>query len=165
MERGPAAPRPENEPRVGLLASEAAPPSAATSPTSSSLSLLLLSLPKSRSAHPRRCAVGVGGTGDHLPDAEKTLQIYDPRSGSWDAQAIRVEDSKEMLDKGVSTFKSLDLNGQLYLAGVYFVTYAGRVAEDLAYWPGLAILLAAIGLRIAAFVQSDRLRSRMLPTE
>ena len=50
-------------------------------------------------------------------------------------------------------------------AVVYLVTYAGRIVEDLSYWPAFAALIFAFGLRGAVAIQSRSLRSTRLPTE
>jgi DMSO/TMAO reductase YedYZ heme-binding membrane subunit len=66
---------------------------------------------------------------------------------------------------GPARWHRIHLSGQIFLAGVFALTYAGLVFDDPSFWPGLALLVGALGLRAAAFVQSDRLRKRMLPTE
>lgn len=65
---------------------------------------------------------------------------------------------------GARAWRRLHGLGQLTLAIVYLTTYGGRVAEDAAFWPALALLLLAFALRGAAALQRSR-RSTMLPTE
>lgn len=55
---------------------------------------------------------------------------------------------------GVKRWCRLHQFGQLTLAAIYLVTYGGLVAREPAFWPGLAILLAAFALRGAAYVRS-----------
>lgn len=55
--------------------------------------------------------------------------------------------------------------GQFTFAVVYLVQYGGLVVEDLSYWPAVAALIFAFGLRGAAAIQSRNLRSTRLPTE
>ncbi|MBY0396776.1 MAG: ferric reductase-like transmembrane domain-containing protein [Thermoleophilia bacterium] len=66
---------------------------------------------------------------------------------------------------GRRAWRALHQSGQWVLFVIYAVTYAGRVALDAAAWPGLALLLAALAIRIAAALQSRSLRSRTLPIE
>lgn len=72
---------------------------------------------------------------------------------------------------GGPAWRALHRSGQIVLFVIYCVTYGGRVANDAAYWPGAALLVAAAGLRIAAAFQgrgadpSRSLRSRTLPIE
>lgn len=66
---------------------------------------------------------------------------------------------------GGKRWRTLHRSGQVYLAGVFFVTYLGRVADEGTHWPAFLIILSVIALRIAAALQSARLRSRTLPTE
>jgi sulfoxide reductase heme-binding subunit YedZ len=66
---------------------------------------------------------------------------------------------------GRKRWRALHRSGQVILFLVFLVTYGGRFAEDPGYWHGLALLLAALGLRVAAALQSIRLRRTTLPTE
>lgn len=66
---------------------------------------------------------------------------------------------------GRTRWRRLHLFGQIFIAGVFAVTYGGRLAEDPSYWPAVALFALAMGLRVAAALQSARLRSRTLPTE
>ena len=84
------------------------------------------------------------------------LMVFAMAATSTDAAVRRL---------GGAKWRALHNLGQLTLAIVYLVTYGGRVAADLDFLPGLGLLLAAIGLRGAASLQSRRLRSTRLPTE
>jgi methionine sulfoxide reductase heme-binding subunit len=66
---------------------------------------------------------------------------------------------------GRARWRQLHQAGQIFLLGVFAVIYGGRFAEDFSYWPGVALLVGAFGLRGAARLQSERLRSTRLPTE
>lgn len=66
---------------------------------------------------------------------------------------------------GPRRWRALHRTGQVYLFVIFAVTYAGRVARDPAWWPGLALLVAALAIRLAAAIQSRSLRSRTLPIE
>ena len=55
---------------------------------------------------------------------------------------------------GAKRWRALHQLGQLTLAVVYLVTYSGLVARKSAFWPGLAILLAAFALRGASYLRS-----------
>lgn len=66
---------------------------------------------------------------------------------------------------GPRAWRALHQTGQFYLFGIFAVTYAGRVARNPAWWPGLALLVAALAIRVAAALQSRNLRSRTLPIE
>jgi len=66
---------------------------------------------------------------------------------------------------GGRAWRALHRTGQIGLFGIYAVTYGGRLAENAAHWPGVALLVAALGVRLAAVVQSRSLRSRTLPIE
>lgn len=66
---------------------------------------------------------------------------------------------------GARAWGALHRSGQWVLATVFAVTYAGRVARDPAWGPGLALIVAALALRLAAALQSRSLRSSTLPIE
>lgn len=66
---------------------------------------------------------------------------------------------------GATRWRALHRTGQIFVFGVYLVTYGGRVAEDASFWPGLALVLGAGALRLAAALYALRLRSSTLPTE
>lgn len=66
---------------------------------------------------------------------------------------------------GRSAWHALHRTGQIVLFGIYLFTYAGRVAVDTAWWPGLTALLAALAIRLVAALQSRSLRSSTLPIE
>jgi sulfoxide reductase heme-binding subunit YedZ len=57
---------------------------------------------------------------------------------------------------GGKRWRALHQFGQLTLAVVYLVTYAGRISEDLAFLPGLATLLTAFALRGVAYRRARR---------
>lgn len=57
---------------------------------------------------------------------------------------------------GRRRWRALHRAGMAWLFVVYAVTYAGRVAQDPAWWPGLALLGAALALRVAAVLPSRR---------
>lgn len=65
---------------------------------------------------------------------------------------------------GSKAWRALHTSGQVTLFVIYAVTYAGRVAENSRYWPGPLLLVAALGLRLAAAAHLT-LRSRTLPIE
>ena len=44
--------------------------------------------------------------------------------------------------------------GQLTVAIVYLATYGPRIAEDFSYWPAVALLFAAYGIRAAAALKA-----------
>ncbi|HPG24261.1 MAG: hypothetical protein H6748_11405 [Spirochaetaceae bacterium] len=61
---------------------------------------------------------------------------------------------------------ALHRTGMVVIFLIYLSSYGGRFAADpAAWWPGFGALVAALGLRGAAALQSRSLRSRMLPTE
>lgn len=65
---------------------------------------------------------------------------------------------------GPRRWRALHRYGQLHLAIIFLATYAGRVAEeDPAWWPGLALVLVALALRIGAFVRTRIGRRRAAP--
>ncbi|MFO0688792.1 MAG: ferric reductase-like transmembrane domain-containing protein [Myxococcota bacterium] len=66
---------------------------------------------------------------------------------------------------GLRGWRALHRTGQIVLFVILAVTYAGRVARDPAWWPGLALIGAALAIRLAAALQSRSLRSRTLPIE
>lgn len=66
---------------------------------------------------------------------------------------------------GRRRWRALHRTGMAWLFVIYAVTYAGRVARDPAWWPGLALLVAALAIRLAAALQSRSLRSSTLPIE
>lgn len=66
---------------------------------------------------------------------------------------------------GAGAWRALHRTGQTYLFVIFAVTYAGRVAVDRAWWPGLALLVAALAIRVSAALQSRSLRSSTLPIE
>lgn len=51
---------------------------------------------------------------------------------------------------GPRAWRTLHRSGQITLFVIYAVTYAGRVAENANYWPGVLILAAALAIRLAA---------------
>lgn len=51
---------------------------------------------------------------------------------------------------GPKAWRALHASGQITLFVIYVVTYAGRVAENPRYAPGILILIAALGIRMAA---------------
>lgn len=51
---------------------------------------------------------------------------------------------------GPKAWRALHTSGQITLFVIYVVTYAGRVAENPRYAPGILILIAALGIRMAA---------------
>ena len=59
---------------------------------------------------------------------------------------------------GGKNWRRLHRFGQLTLAIVYLATYGPRVAEDLSFWPAVALLFGAYGLRAAAAVKQRRAR-------
>lgn len=66
---------------------------------------------------------------------------------------------------GRRRWRALHRTGLAWLFVIYAVTYAGRVAHDPAWWPGLALLAGALAVRVAAALQSRSLRSSTLPIE
>ena len=84
---------------------------------------------------------------------------------AWVAAMAATSNDAAIERLGRVRWRRLHLAGQILLFGIFAITYAGRVANDRAFWPGLALLLGALGIRLAAALQSARLRSRILPTE
>jgi sulfoxide reductase heme-binding subunit YedZ len=66
---------------------------------------------------------------------------------------------------GRQRWQALHRTGQMILVIPFLATYGGHFAEDPTAWSGLALLLGALGLRIAAALQSVRFRRTTLPTE
>ncbi|MEZ4332773.1 MAG: hypothetical protein R3F35_13510 [Myxococcota bacterium] len=66
---------------------------------------------------------------------------------------------------GLRGWRALHRAGMAWLFVIYAVTYAGRVAADPTWWPGLVLLVAALAIRLAATLQSRSLRSSTLPIE
>lgn len=66
---------------------------------------------------------------------------------------------------GRRAWRALHLSGQVTLFVIYAVTYAGRVAENSRYWPGLLLLVAALAIRLIAAPASRSFRNRTLPIE
>lgn len=70
---------------------------------------------------------------------------------------------------GMPAWRALHRTGQIVLFFIFSFTYFGRVAEDPArlpgHWPGLALLVLVLGLRLSAAFQSRSLRNRTLPIE
>ena len=66
---------------------------------------------------------------------------------------------------GPSAWRALHRSGQITLFVIYAVTYAGRVAENARYWPGLLLLAAALAIRLIAALAARSLRNRTLPIE
>jgi sulfoxide reductase heme-binding subunit YedZ len=62
-------------------------------------------------------------------------------------------------------WRALHRAGMVWLFVIYAATYAGRVARDPGWWPGLALLVAALAVRLAGALQSRSLRSSTLPIE
>jgi sulfoxide reductase heme-binding subunit YedZ len=65
---------------------------------------------------------------------------------------------------GGRRWRALHLVGHTLLAALFAASYGGRFAEDAAYWPACALLVVALALRPADWIQA-RLRSSTLPTE
>ncbi len=66
---------------------------------------------------------------------------------------------------GGRRWRGLHRTGQIVLFVIFATTYAGRVADQPAYWSAVAVLIAALAVRLAATLQSRRLRNRTLPIE
>lgn len=70
---------------------------------------------------------------------------------------------------GMSRWRALHGTGQTVLFVIFGFTYFGRIAgvpdAPLVHWLGFALVLLAVGLRVAAAIQSRSLRSRTLPIE
>ncbi len=68
---------------------------------------------------------------------------------------------------GGRAWRTLHRSGQWVLFAIFVVTWAGRLAEAVRPLPAAALLALglALGLRIAAALQSRSLRSRTLPIE
>jgi DMSO/TMAO reductase YedYZ heme-binding membrane subunit len=55
---------------------------------------------------------------------------------------------------GARRWRALHRTGLYYLWFIHAASYAGSVAADRAYWPGLALTLAVLGLRGIAFARA-----------
>ena len=136
--------------------------------------------PLTRALLARRRALGLAFATAHLVHGASILMlarlddlVFAPRfalyAGAFGfvlviAMAATSNDAAQRL-LGGRRWRGLHRFGQIFLFGIFAVTYAGRVADQPAYWSAVAILIAALSIRLAAAVQSRRLRSRTLPIE
>jgi sulfoxide reductase heme-binding subunit YedZ len=67
---------------------------------------------------------------------------------------------------GGRAWRGLHRTGQLYLFAIFLSTYAGRIGRGQSGdWVGIAVLVAAAGIRLAAATRSRSLRNRTAPIE
>ena len=79
------------------------------------------------------------------------------------AIAMAVTSTDAAMRRFGSRWRVLHRTGQWWLFVIFASSYGGRVTEDLDYWPGAAMVVAALALRVAAHARNRRADPRPTP--